>query len=90
MTHLDVALTCGSDQLCAGLQAGIEGSIHAMSDLFSINHALPSEWGVLMVDASNVFNRLNHSSMLLHARVLWPRCGLMPTVGDRSSFEGLL
>ena len=34
-THLDATLVCGSDQLCAGLQAGIEGAIHGMNQLFS-------------------------------------------------------
>ena len=35
-THLDAALVFGSDQLCAGLQAGIEETIHGMNQLFSI------------------------------------------------------
>lgn len=74
VTRLDAALVCGSDQLCAGLQAGIEGAIHAMTSLYDTNHAQPSGWGVLMVDASNAFNCLNRAAMLLHARVLWPRC----------------
>ena len=34
-TRLDTALVFGSDQLCAGLQAGIEGAIHSMNQLFS-------------------------------------------------------
>ena len=35
---LDAALVCGSDQLCAGLQAGIEDAIHGMNQLFSTHH----------------------------------------------------
>ena len=33
-TRLDAALVCGSDQLCAGLQVGIEGDIHGMNEMF--------------------------------------------------------
>ena len=45
-----------------------------MNELFGVNYAQPSGWGVLMVDASNAFNFLNRSAMLLHAHVLWPCC----------------
>ena len=31
-------------------------------------------WGVLLVDAANAFNSLNHAAMLLHSHVLWPCC----------------
>ena len=74
VTRLDAALACGTDQLCAGLQSGIEGAIHAMNEIFGVNYAHPSGWGVLMIDASNAFNYLNRAAMLLHARVLWSRC----------------
>ena len=73
-TRLDAALVCGSDQLCAGLQMGIEGAIHGMNEMFSTHQDQDSGWGVLLVDAANAFNSLNRAAMLLHARVLWPRC----------------
>jgi len=73
-THLDAALACGSDQLCTGLRAGIEGTIHALNELFEIHQDQPTGWGVLLVDAANAFNSLNHAAILLHAQVLWSRC----------------
>ena len=73
-TRLDATLVCGSDQLCAGLQAGIEGAIHGMNELFSTYQDRGTGWGVLLVDAANAFNSLNRAAMLLHAHVLWPRC----------------
>ena len=73
-TRLDATLVCGSDQLCAGLQAGIEGAIHGMNELFSTHQDRGIGWGVLLVDAANAFNFLNRAAMLLHAHVLWPRC----------------
>jgi len=62
--RLDATLACGSDQLCAGLRAEIEGAIHAIYELFEIHQDQPTGWGALLVDA---FNSLNHSAMLLHA-----------------------
>ena len=42
-THLDADLVYGLDQICAGLQAGIEGAIHGMNQLFS-THQDQRDW----------------------------------------------
>ena len=68
-TCLDAALVCGSDQLCAGLQVGIEGAIHGTMEMFSTHQDQDSGWGVLLVDAANAFNSLDCAAMLLHACV---------------------
>ncbi len=67
----DVKKVCGPDQLCSGIEAGIEGAIHSMYQLFEENKG--TGWGVLLVDASNAFNSLNRKAALWHARHLWPR-----------------
>ena len=74
VTRSDAAVVCGKNQLCAGLQCGIEGAIHAMNELFEMNQALQPGWGVLLIDASNAFNSLNHMAMLLNVHKFWPRC----------------
>jgi hypothetical protein len=70
VTREDVELVCESNQLCAGLQCGIEGAIHAVSDLLREND---NDYGVLMVDARNAFNSINRIAMLWNTRILWPR-----------------
>ena len=45
-TRLDATLVCCSDQLCTGLQAGIEGAIHGMNELFSTHQDQSTGWGV--------------------------------------------
>ena len=67
---LDAALVCGSDQLCAALQTGIEGVIHSMNHVFSTHQDQGTGCGVLLVDAANVANYLKHAGMLIHVRVL--------------------
>ena len=55
-----------------GLQAGIEGAIYGMNELFSTHQDQGTGLGVLLVDAANAFNSLNRAAMLLHAHILWP------------------
>ena len=66
---VDLKVECGADQLCASLEAGIEGAVHAMCTEFD---KADCGWGVLMVDAANAFNALNRKAALWHARHLWP------------------
>lgn len=65
-------MVCGSDQLCSGLEAGIEGAIHAMRDLWGEMANGEEEWGILPVDARNGFNELNRYVMLWATRCYWP------------------
>ena len=62
---------CSSNQLCAGLKAGIEGGIEAAKQLQDL-HAEEEEWGFLLVDARNAFNELNRYQLLWTVRHEWP------------------
>ena len=71
-TGTDVEMLCGTDQLASGLKAGIEGAVHAMTELY--NQHSGNGWGLLLVDAKNAFSMVNRVAALWNARVLWPRC----------------
>ena len=47
---------CGTDQLCAGLEASIEGGIHSIRLLEAEHKENPYPWGMLLIDARNAFN----------------------------------
>lgn len=52
----------------AGVRCGVEGAIHAVSDLFNSN-----DYGVLTMDATNAFKSINRISLIWNIFVLWPR-----------------
>ena len=71
-TRLDAASVCDSDQLCAGLRTCIEGTIHGINELFFTHQDQNSRLGVLLVDAVNAFNSLNHAVSIHHSCVHRP------------------
>jgi len=66
---------CSIDQLCAGLQVGIEGAIHAANQFWK-EHAGDSDFGFLMIDAKNAFNEQHRITMLWTTRHEWPQGAL--------------
>ena len=68
MTKSDIQSAVGPLQLCAGQDAGVEAAVHAMRMIFESE----STEGVLLVDASNVFNSLNCAATLHNVQVLCP------------------
>ena len=58
---------CGMAQLAGGLEAGIEGAIHAMGVLWD-EHKKEEDWGFLLIDARNAFNEENRTAILWAVR----------------------
>ena len=63
---------CGTDQLCSGLEAGIEGREHHPRSMWDAHVDDDQLWGILMIDARNTFNEGNRKLMVWAARHLWP------------------
>ena len=63
---------CGTTQLAGGLEAGIEGAIHAMRVLWD-EHREEEDWGFLLIDVRNAFNEENQTAMLWDVQHEWPR-----------------
>jgi hypothetical protein len=47
----------------AGPEAGIEGVIHAMQNLWELRQHKDDDWGFLLIDAKNAFNKQNRTIM---------------------------
>ena len=64
----DIQRAAGTLQTCSGIEAGIEGAIHAMRETFE----LKTSEGMLLVDATNAFNNLNRDAALNNVRQVCP------------------
>ena len=64
----DIQRAAGTLQTCSGIEAGIEGAIHAMRETFD----LETSEGMLLVDATNAFNNLNRDAALNNVRQVCP------------------
>ena len=62
---------CGTEQLCGGLETGIEVGVHSVRLLWQ-QHAQEEDWVFLLIDAYNVFNEENRTAMLWAVRHKWP------------------
>ena len=68
----DVVKECGMEQLCSGLNGGIEGTVYGMNELFELKSS--KGFGMLLVHAKNAFNTISKEAALWNVRVPWPRC----------------
>ena len=64
----DLQDAVGSIQLCAGQDAGCEAAVHAMECIF----AEDDTEAMILVDATNAFNRLNRQVTLVNCEVICP------------------
>ena len=64
----DLQDAVGISQLCVGQVAGCEAAVHAMTRIFAEDDIE----AVILVDASNTFNRLNRQVTLLNCEAIYP------------------
>ena len=77
----DVMDAAGCLQLCAGQRAGCEAAVHAMREIFADD----GTEGILLADASNAFNSLNHCAALLNMFHLCPPLATILTINQHLS-----
>ena len=68
----EIQLAAGPLQVSSGLKGGAEAAIHAMRNIFEAD----STDAVILVDASNAFNRLNRGAALHNIQYLCPPLAL--------------
>ena len=62
---------CGSDQLCAGMKAGVDGAVHAILVVW-VEMDQDELNSFLVIDAENIFNSCSRVNMLWNVWHLWP------------------
>ena len=82
----DIQDAAGSNQLCSGQVAGIEAAVHAVRQSFGSEETE----GILLVDASNVFNSLNRANALANIRCLCSSFSIVLTNTYQKSTELIL
>ena len=65
----DIRFAAGPLQTATGLQSGAETAIHSMRCMFEDNRTD----AVILVDARNAFNSLNHQAALRNIQVIYPQ-----------------
>ena len=70
VVKLDILEAAGYSQLCAGQDAGNEAAVHGIAMRAIYDN--PSTEAVLLADASNAFNNLNHQIALRNIQTLCP------------------
>ena len=53
------------------MSAGIEAAVHSANEVVDGNYET-DDWGFILVDARNAFNKLNRYTMLWTVKHLWP------------------
>jgi hypothetical protein len=69
----EVAQAAGATQVCAGQEGGIDAAIHSMTELWEKF----STDCLLLIDASNAFNRLRRATALWNIRFICPSLGII-------------
>lgn len=68
LTRTEVQEACGTDQLCGGTEAGIEGLVHAVTTEWELASDQEEREGFILDDARNAFNVLDRNHMLWNVR----------------------
>ena len=70
MSGQEAKAACGTEQMAGGVEAGIEGAIHAARIQWA-KHSHKEDWGFLLIDVRNAFNEENQTAMLWAVRHKW-------------------